>query len=1077
LPVDRNAVPRPVLPPFPAPPATGAAPPAVGREGVAPKTPPLGLSLDLPRPAIPEPPSQGESLTPGDPLADAHAPGSLDLDLPPAVPARPPLKAPPPKGPPPVPKAASRTETKALDFGQPPAPTKPPTLTFEPPPTPTVPGIDSTLPSFHAVSGPQAPHLAPPSEVNPTPSRKPFLAPLVPEPTEPPPGEEAPGAAPGMGPPLQPAAGKPAPGAPGENVDLGFSLEFESSPRTSSGASPVAIPFPSARVASEGMAEAAAEKMDEVPHLAPPSGRPLSAARALRPQARRSRVPRWAFFAGGTAILVAAAAAVVLPLLTAAPNPDNVIKPFLPELARDNPVAYQKAAAALNAIAANYKDAGVRLRLKAAELLLTSAVAHGGDPNDATVGAQAAASAASETKLAPLTGRVRALVAIANGKPGDADKLLTDRAAPESQLITGMARLAEEKLPAAVTPLRSYVAARPDDLLGHYLLARALGTGAEARKELELVLAKNPAHAGAQIALTRLEETPAKRLEKASALADKKLVGAGSTELAILQLVIGQAQRALGHPQEAMDAYQKAIALDKRITAAFLALGEQLLYQGKYPQALERLKAAGPALEASPAGKFALGGATLATGNAQGGLALVTAGAKALPDDPRGPFWTGVAATMKQPPDFAAGEQGFRDALKKDPKFLPASLKLAAILQQQDKAQESLSVLRTAEEAGAPPSLLQLAWGEALIIAGEPAKAQEVFEKAIETDPKSVPALLGIASALEAQGKIEEAKVSLERTLKSFPESLGLRERLAQVQLKLGQKAEALALLQAEIQAGHPTIPIRLEVARLALDLGKIELAQSEVKKVFDQSPRNAEAAYYMARIFELRNSDGNALTEYRHATTWGNTPQFSLDYGKLLDKLGKQHEALASLANAISLPEGRMARGRIFFRTGEIDSALEDFQAAAKMKPEDAEPVILQALCFDNLGQSKKADETWRAALKIDPDEPEPHYRLGRTDMDSAKLPSAIEHFRKAMAKAPEKAPYLPDLLFQLAQAELLSGSKAAALANFKKYLEIAPPSAPSRPEAEHQLSRLGGDKSGRILFDNEKLSPGRRR
>ena len=444
-------------------------------------------------------------------------------------------------------------------------------------------------------------------------------------------------------------------------------------------------------------------------------------------------------------------------------------------------------------------------------------------------------------------------------------------------------------------------------------------------------------------------------------------------------------------------------------------------------------------------------------------MALIAAAAKDRPEDPRGPFWTSFAAIAKQPPDFSAGEQGFRDAIKKDPKFLPASLKLATILQQQNKAEDSLSVLRAAEEAGAPPSVLQLAWGEALIVAKEPTKAEEVFQKALDADPKSIPARLGIASALEAQGKVEEAKVSLEQTLKASPESLGLRERLAQACLKLGQKPEALAHYQAEIQAGHPTIAIRLAVARLALDLDKVELAQSETKKVFDVSPRNAEAAYYMARVHEAHNSSGLALTEYRHATTWGNTPLYALGYGRLLDKLGKQQEALASFADAVSLPEGRMERGRIYFRAGDIESALADFEAAAKMSPKDAEPLILQGLCFDKLGQSVKADDAYRAALKIDPGAPEPHYRLGRTEMDRAKLPAAIEHFRKAMAKAPEKAPWLPDMCFQLAQAELLTGAKAAAVADFKKYLDIAPPNAPARPEAAQQVRRLGGEPAGK--------------
>jgi tetratricopeptide (TPR) repeat protein len=138
----------------------------------------------------------------------------------------------------------------------------------------------------------------------------------------------------------------------------------------------------------------------------------------------------------------------------------------------------------------------------------------------------------------------------------------------------------------------------------------------------------------------------------------------------------------------------------------------------------------------------------------------------------------------------------------------------------------------------------------------------------------------------------------------------------------------------------------------------------------------------------------------------------------------------------------------------------LADFQAAAKMTPADPEPLILQGLCYDKIGQSSKAEDAWRAALRIDADAPEPHYRLGRMELDRAKPTAAIEHFRKAVAKASEEATWRADATFQLAQAEVLTGAKAAALADFKKFLDIAPPTAPSRPEAAQQVARLGGTK-----------------
>jgi tetratricopeptide (TPR) repeat protein len=847
---------------------------------------------------------------------------------------------------------------------------------------------------------------------------------------------------------------------PRENLDLGFSLELEGDAQVSARGASAAIPFPSARVASEASPEAAATDED-IPALAPPTARTAASARARRPVAKRLAVPRWAFWVTGGVALAIVAALVLVPVLRSAPNAETVLRPFEAELAKDTPDSYRKAVDQLDRTAASFKDGGAKLQVKAAELLLTAYTVHGGQAADLARADQLMLGAAGKSKLAPVLGRARALLAVAKGKPREAEAALTDRAAPENQLVLGIAALAQGKAPAAADAFRPYVAARPADAIGHYMLGKALLASAnpDARKTFEAALVPNPAHAGAMIGLAQLEETPEKRLAAATTLIERKALAAGPVELADLYVTIGLAAQALGRTPIAIDAFSKAIAYDKQHTVAVIALGESLLYEGKYAVAMERLKAGGAAVEAVPAGKFCLGGAFIATGDATRGLTLVAAASKDRPDDPRGPFWTGFAAHVKQPPDFSAAEQGYRDAIKRDAKFLPASLKLAALLQQKNRAEESLTVLRAAEEAGAPPAVLQLAWGEALIVAKEPVKAEEVFQHALDADPKSVSARLGVAAALEAQGKLAEAKVSLENSLTAAPENIGLRERLAQVCLKLGEKDEAMTHYQDELQV-HASISLHLAVARLALDMGKIELAQSEAKKVLDESPRNAEAAYDIARVHEARHDSGAALQEYRHATAWGNTPLFSLGYGRLLDKLGKQSEALTSFAGAIALPEGRLERGRIYFRSGDLEDALGDFQAAAKMTPEMAEPLVLQGLCYDKLGDSNKADAAWRAALKVDPDAPEPHYRLGRTELDRGKPAAAIENLRKAAAKVPDSADWRADLYFQLAQAELLTGAKAAALTDFKKFLDIAPPNAPTRPEATDQVARLSGGK-----------------
>jgi tetratricopeptide (TPR) repeat protein len=838
-------------------------------------------------------------------------------------------------------------------------------------------------------------------------------------------------------------------------VDLGFSLELEGDPGSQAGAA--TLPFPGARVASEGLAEAAAA--DHLPALQPAAGRGPMRGGALRPVAKKSGIPRWVIAVVGGVVVAGVAAAIFLVPSRKAPKVEDVLQPVAAGLLNDTPAAYQAAENQLAQVIAPLQDEGDTLRCKAAEITFLDVIVHGADSSKTARAEQLLQAVKPSPK--PVTGfhRAKALLSVAKGKPKEAEPALGNEGGlPENQLVVALARMADGKAAAALEPLRRYLAAHPNELLAQYTLARALVEAGkpEARSEYEKVLSRNPEHYGAALGLARMAETPEQRLAAAQALLDRKQPAASPHEQAQADLLWGQAALEMGRSHDAEVMLRKATSLDARLTPAHLALGESLLYEGRYDEALTTLQAAGPALEGSPAGQFALGGAYLATKKMEQGAKLIALAATAAPNDPRGFYWNGFAAATKQSPDLVGAEQGYREALKRDPKFLPASLKLAALLQQQNKAQESLTVLRAAEEAGAPAAILQLAWGDALIVAKEPVKAEEVFRKALDANPKSAQARLGVAAALQAQDKLNEAKTYLEDTLKEMPDILGLRERLATVCLALGQKDEALVRYQEELKAGRVTPTLRLALARLALDLGKLELAQSEAKKVQDENPRNAEAAYLLARVHETRGELGAALAEYRRALMWEKLPAYNYAYGRVLLKVGKEQEAYVALDAASSLPEARMERGREYYRHGELDKALVDFKEAATMLPASAEPLVFQGFCYDKMGQQSKAEAAWRDAIRVAPDASEPHYRLGRQEMDHGHPTAAIDHFRKAIAKIPANASWESELYFQLGQAELLTGSKSGALAAFKRYVELAPPDAPSRPEAMRQVARL---------------------
>jgi tetratricopeptide (TPR) repeat protein len=839
---------------------------------------------------------------------------------------------------------------------------------------------------------------------------------------------------------------------------LGFSLELEG--QSGAPASADALPFPGARVASEGLAESAAAT-DHLPALQPVVGRGPARGGALRPAAKKRSLGKIAVFAaGGVVGLAGIGAALYFTVLApTAPKFETVIAPSAANLLKDTPAAYAAVETQMAQVLTPLKEEGDLLRARTAEVSLVGVLVHGLDPAKISRAEQMIQAIKATDKPAPATLRAKALLAIAKGTPKNAESILASQAAaPESLLVVGLARLANDNAAGALEPLRQYAAAHPQEVVAEYARARALGQAGkpEAKAAYEKVVGRNPQHFGAALGLARLEEPAEKRMAAAQALIDRKQAAASPQEISRAHLLLAEAGLELGRRHEVEAALRKAISLDSKLTEASLALGELLLYDARFDEALTVLQAAGPTLEASTAGKFALGGAYLATKKTEQATKLLTQASKTSPTDPRGAFWNGFAAANRQPPDLVDAEQNYREALKRNPKFLPASLRLAALLQQQNKAQESLTVLRAAEEAGAPAAILQLAWGDALIVAKEPVKAEEVFRKALEGDAKSAPARLGVAAALQAQNKLKETKAYLEETLKDLPTTAGVRERLAEVCLALGEKDEALARYQDELKTGRVTTSLRLALSRLALDLGKMELALSEAKKVQDENPRNAEAAYLLARVHETRGESGAALAEYRRALQFDKLPIYNLAFARVLMKVGKEQEANAALDAASSLPEARMERGRALLRRGDVPKALADFVEASKMMPDAVDPLILQGLCYDKMGQQPKAESAWQAAIRIDPEASEPHYRLGRREMDQGRPKTAIEHFHKAIAKIPANSPWESEIYFQLGQAELLMGSKPAALAAFKKYAELAPTDAPSRPEAEKQIKRL---------------------
>jgi len=190
---------------------------------------------------------------------------------------------------------------------------------------------------------------------------------------------------------------------------------------------------------------------------------------------------------------------------------------------------------------------------------------------------------------------------------------------------------------------------------------------------------------------------------------------------------------------------------------------------------------------------------------------------------------------------------------------------------------------------------------------------------------------------------------------------------------------------------------------------------------------------------------------------------------GKLYFQQARYEEAIKSLKRACqldpSLAAPRVLQGLSFYQIGDFASARSELQAALKLNPSDrnarlflarslieledrttALKLLLQLQQQDpknaevlfTLGSlySSLAETTLGAIQTVDPDSYLIEVLLGRYAELKQVYADAIEHYQKAIQKAPD----VSDLYYRHAHALWLSGDYQKALAEFQRALKVNP-------------------------------------
>jgi tetratricopeptide (TPR) repeat protein len=303
-------------------------------------------------------------------------------------------------------------------------------------------------------------------------------------------------------------------------------------------------------------------------------------------------------------------------------------------------------------------------------------------------------------------------------------------------------------------------------------------------------------------------------------------------------------------------------------------------------------------------------------------------------------------AHSRKDPELALADA--RRVLELDPNALeayePLILALLALDRFDEATEELAAVGRRLVELERDAGIL--AWHCATTAtfeqeSGEIDRARATWEKCLEAHPTDADVVSSSVGFFDSQGELSRSLEILKRAQAGDPDSHVFRTTLARRLHGSGEVAEAEALLREVTRSEN------LEVAVGAwIDLAKLRQSVEEY----------GAAADALAEAVE------------RVAGTEAPSPQLLFEYADALvlaDRLDRAFE----VSEQLSVPAHRgLIRGRVAQERGDPALALEEFDEALRLWPDNPWARYFAALAAEDLGDFERALVEYRNAIRIEP-------------------------------------------------------------------------------------------------------------
>ncbi len=462
--------------------------------------------------------------------------------------------------------------------------------------------------------------------------------------------------------------------------------------------------------------------------------------------------------------------------------------------------------------------------------------------------------------------------------------------------------------------------------------------------------------------------------------------------------------------------------------------------EGAEPLVLARLSEATDAVRAdrsSPAAWGRLGEIYDIHRLAEPALACYAEAERLAPDDWRWPYFTGI------------------------------------VLRESDRTR-SVAALERARKLQASYPPLHVYLGLAALAAEDLDTAKARFESALELDPTSINARIGLARVALARNDAAAARDGLLEAARTAPDEAAVHHHLAQAYRTLGdpvsaeRETRAAETAKIPLQGGNLASfpdPIREDVilaegasttwlvsnAQRLLARGQKDEAVAAISRAIEAAPQSTSVLLTGARIYAEQGQAAQAYELVQRAVRLA--PDDATGYvelGSLLVRANQTPQAIRAFEKALSLdpnlPEVRSNLATLYYESGRTADGTKELRVASQAQPANLDIQYNLAASLVMSGDTAGARKVLTEALEVDPRHLPSRYLLGVAQAQEERFTEAVQSFQAVIEQDPSNI----EARLDLGRALWEMGRYADAIAAFRDAARVAP----NNPEVVREVA-----------------------